>query len=310
MAHVPAGTLPWSTTADFDAKDLFDPLAEALCLDPMVINPAQLCAPPRVHVLDGGDVDGRSNNGMYMYSHGRGYDDNDSVDGTDDDVDARRHLSDSSYLSSTPPLSPNILDHHQHSHLVQTLAGLSTSSPLRGSVSSFAHAFELFSNGPSAAHQRSDSQDRCQDDEDEHDEIYEEDNEEKYQQQQQNQQKDQEEAEERQFECQQCHKRFLRQYNLNAHLKTHSSERLHNCNQCDKSFLRPYDLSRHQRIHSKDKPYSCVICGLIFIRNDAIWRHYRKLHQNHPDVPISRRDKSKQKSASTTVPSKPRASAN
>ncbi|KAG0249927.1 hypothetical protein BG011_008799 [Mortierella polycephala] len=128
MAHVPAGTMPWDTIVDFDTKDLFDPSAEALRLNPVVINPAQLCTPPRVHVLEGGDIDGRGNNGMYVYSHDRNYDDNDSVDGTDDDADARRHLSDSSYLSSTPPLSPNILDHHQHSQLMQILTGLNAST--------------------------------------------------------------------------------------------------------------------------------------------------------------------------------------
>ncbi|KAG0046813.1 hypothetical protein BGZ83_008008 [Gryganskiella cystojenkinii] len=111
------------------------------------------------------------------------------------------------------------------------------------------------------------------------------------------------EEEERLFQCDQCQKRFLRQYNLNAHLKTHSLERNHPCDQCPKSFLRPYDLSRHQRIHTKDKPYTCKICGLIFIRNDAIWRHYRKAHQGHPDVPTSRREKSLVSKAAAGMPS-------
>ncbi|KAG0057541.1 hypothetical protein BGZ90_005328, partial [Linnemannia elongata] len=99
----------------------------------------------------------------------------------------------------------------------------------------------------------------------------------------------------RRFQCPICPKRFLRQYNLNAHLNTHSQVRAHACTQCDKSFLRPYDLSRHQRIHSNSKPYTCNICQLIFIRNDAIWRHYRRAHPGHPDVPPARRQRRPQR---------------
>ncbi|KAG9065729.1 hypothetical protein KI688_002018 [Linnemannia hyalina] len=99
----------------------------------------------------------------------------------------------------------------------------------------------------------------------------------------------------RRFQCPICPKRFLRQYNLNAHLNTHSQVRAHACTQCDKSFLRPYDLARHQRIHSNSKPYTCNICQLIFIRNDAIWRHYRRAHPGHPDVPPARRQRRPQR---------------
>ncbi|KAF9537373.1 hypothetical protein EC957_008385 [Mortierella hygrophila] len=99
----------------------------------------------------------------------------------------------------------------------------------------------------------------------------------------------------RRFQCPICPKRFLRQYNLNAHLNTHSQVRAHACTQCDKSFLRPYDLARHQRIHSNSKPYTCNICQLIFIRNDAIWRHYRRAHPGHPDVPPARRQRRTQR---------------
>ncbi|KAF9975312.1 hypothetical protein BGZ65_008316, partial [Modicella reniformis] len=128
-------------------------------------------------------------------------------------------------------------------------------------------------------------EDEEDEDEDEEEEVYEED--------------------ERQFKCPECPKRFLRQYNLNAHLKTHLLLRAHCCDECPRAFLRPYDLSRHQRIHSKDKPYSCRICNMTFIRNDAIWRHYRKVHPNHPDVPVSRRDKMRlkqKKSIATSMP--------
>ncbi|KAI8599003.1 hypothetical protein EDD21DRAFT_308625 [Dissophora ornata] len=108
---------------------------------------------------------------------------------------------------------------------------------------------------------------------------------------------------ERQFQCNDCKKRFLRQYNLNAHMKTHLKERAFECKECPRRFLRPYDLSRHERIHSKDKPYRCMICNMNFIRNDAIWRHYRKAHKGHPDLPTSRRDRCRLVISSATASS-------
>ncbi|KAG0327292.1 hypothetical protein BG004_002793 [Podila humilis] len=93
--------------------------------------------------------------------------------------------------------------------------------------------------------------------------------------------------------CEYCERSFERQYNLNAHIRTHTHERIHRCNVCNKVFLRPYDLSRHQRIHNNIRPYKCTLCHKVFIRNDAIWRHYRSSHADHPDVPISRIERRK-----------------
>ncbi|KAF9430395.1 hypothetical protein BGZ94_007046 [Podila epigama] len=95
------------------------------------------------------------------------------------------------------------------------------------------------------------------------------------------------------FACPHCGRTFERQYNLNAHVRTHTGARVHSCDICHKAFLRPYDLSRHQRIHNNLRPYICRLCGRVFIRNDAIWRHYRNNHRGHPDVPISRVEKRK-----------------
>lgn len=95
------------------------------------------------------------------------------------------------------------------------------------------------------------------------------------------------------FVCEYCDRAFERQYNLNAHIRTHTDDRIHGCDICSKTFLRPYDLSRHQRIHNNTRPYTCQLCGRVFIRNDAIWRHYRSSHADHPDVPVSRLEKRK-----------------
>ncbi|KAF9980187.1 hypothetical protein BGZ75_008715 [Mortierella antarctica] len=272
-AHAVSAALSWSAL-EHSGKDLLT-ATEGLSLHPDAINPAHLYVPARTLGLPEVSTIARATGPGDRHL----FNDNDSVEGTDDD-EARLQLSDQAYLSSTPPLSPNISDHHrlhrmsQHGGLFQSLVGLSNALHPTPGLSDDGHEHDSeYDERPL----EDPSEDYDQDAEDEEGEgvaggagV---------------------EEEERLFQCQQCQKRFLRQYNLNAHLKTHSAERAHNCDQCPKSFLRPYDLSRHQRIHSKDKPYSCKICSMIFIRNDAIWRHYRKVHQGHPDVPTSRREK-------------------
>ncbi|KAG0368168.1 hypothetical protein BGZ54_002523 [Gamsiella multidivaricata] len=230
-------------------------------------------------------------------------DDSESLGGSDeDDHEARLQLSRVPYPSSTPPLSP--LSPHIGSQpgtpyhgLIQSMAAMTTSGPNSnfglGSPISFS-SYSYFGDveqgenaSPRVKHEPASSEEPQGSFEEE--------------QEGEEEEEEKEEEEERLFQCAQCQKKFLRQYNLNAHLKTHSLNRIYRCDQCEKSFLRPYDLSRHQRIHSKEKPYSCTICSLVFIRNDAIWRHYRKAHQGHPDVPTSRRDRSKQKSVAAAL---------
>ncbi|KAF9896501.1 hypothetical protein BX616_007321, partial [Lobosporangium transversale] len=318
-------SLDWSSPVEYSTKDLLAVTTAApkgLDMLPIVVNPAQLHAhshAPTSHPFTiASTMHDIVSHGSRAYHRSVG-DDNDSIAGTEeDDQEARIQLLDESYLSSsTPPLSPHMAEHYNQSSqgsgipsrgLIQSLACLTTASPASptytpssatslspsvfyatgtpgtpGNLSNNAGYFGIGSQSPASqyAEGEGDAQGGAGspatatsegDDE-----------------------------EERQFICPHCQKRFLRQYNLNAHYKTHSTERLHACNECDKSFLRPYDLSRHQRIHSKDKPYACKICSMIFIRNDAIWRHYRKVHQGHPDVPTSRRDKKKNKVAGGMV---------
>ncbi|KAF9989440.1 hypothetical protein BGZ79_004984, partial [Entomortierella chlamydospora] len=288
--------LPWSPVG-YNNKDLMtDPNVLNLHPHPLAVSPSQLQYHLRPMAVQ---INGTTT------SCG----DNDSIEGTDDDDhEIRKQFYEASCLSpSTPPLSPQSIDyngqgglsrfHGQTSSqsLAESLAGLSTSSPTTSFIPS---PVPSFSNGPHYAndlgnggHTFGDAANvpcsvrkiKAEEEVDENKKrtsikkVKEEGN----------------DSELRPFQCEFCQKDFRRQYNLNAHLKTHLEERIHACNECPKTFLRPYDLSRHQRIHTLDKPYKCRICSQIFIRNDAIWRHYRKAHKGHPEVPTSRRDKKK-----------------
>ncbi|KAF9365227.1 hypothetical protein BGX34_010872 [Mortierella sp. NVP85] len=271
--------------------------APRLGMLPVVVNPAHLHTPASRPAAQGFGIVGS---------------DFDGLESTDEDDEARLQLAKGAYPVSTPPLSPHIAEYTSSAAsqgIMQSLAGFSV-SPNPGFLASptFPTAPGTFNvpalqavippmarnkggrknqSGASESILNQQDAEEQEEDDDEEEELEDEEDE------------DMEHEDERQFKCHECPKRFLRQYNLNAHLKTHLLLRAHMCDECPRAFLRPYDLSRHQRIHSKDKPYSCRICNMTFIRNDAIWRHYRKVHPGHPDVPISRRDKMRQKSKKT-----------
>lgn len=231
----------------------------------------------------------------------------DGLESTDEDDEARLQLTKGAYPVSTPPLSPHIAEYPGSTApqgLMQSLANFSSINSNSGFLTSPTFPSACNYNVPALQPvipptarkgQKNQigalvsivAQDSAEQEDDDDDEGLDEEEEEE--------EEEEGNEDERQFKCHECPKRFLRQYNLNAHLKTHLLLRAHMCDECPRAFLRPYDLSRHQRIHSKDKPYSCRICNMTFIRNDAIWRHYRKAHPGHPDVPISRRDKMRQK---------------
>ncbi|KAF9995813.1 hypothetical protein BGZ80_007411 [Entomortierella chlamydospora] len=207
--------------------------------------------------------------------------DNDSIEGTDDDDhEIRKQFYEASCLSpSTPPLSPQSIDYNGQGGLSRFhVPSFSNGPHYANDLGNGGHTFGDAANVPCSVRKI-----KAEEEVDENKKrtsikkVKEEGN----------------DSELRPFQCEFCQKDFRRQYNLNAHLKTHLEERIHACNECPKTFLRPYDLSRHQRIHTLDKPYKCRICSQIFIRNDAIWRHYRKAHKGHPEVPTSRRDKKK-----------------
>ncbi|KAF9204701.1 hypothetical protein CPC16_011187 [Podila verticillata] len=77
-----------------------------------------------------------------------------------------------------------------------------------------------------------------------------------------------------------CDKVFDRKSNLGSHLATHYNVRQHHCPECDSSFLRIYDLDRHIRSHTKEIKYPCTHKGCIkgYGRSDQLKRHLEKNH--------------------------------
>jgi len=71
------------------------------------------------------------------------------------------------------------------------------------------------------------------------------------------------------------HTQFGRRENIRAHIQTHLGDRQFQCNTCKKRFVRQHDLKRHAKIHMGVKDYVCA-CGSTFARMDALTRHRQR----------------------------------
>jgi len=71
------------------------------------------------------------------------------------------------------------------------------------------------------------------------------------------------------------HPWFGRRENIRAHVQTHLGDRQFMCNVCNKRFVRQHDLKRHAKIHMGVKDYVCL-CGSTFARMDALTRHRQR----------------------------------
>lgn len=118
------------------------------------------------------------------------------------------------------------------------------------------------------------------------------------------------------FECAQCDKRFLLNYDLQRHMVKHDPTRRLNCPHCEKKFKtkpsldnhikvihettrkdeekqfvcgvcnRSYfhrrHLDYHMRKHTNDRRYACDKCDMIFFYSDAVKWHRIRVHDEPP----------------------------
>lgn len=106
------------------------------------------------------------------------------------------------------------------------------------------------------------------------------------------------------FECNRCDKRFKRQFDLNAHMRTHDGQEPYSCSECGDKFnyLHLYrkhmnqhnsedkgteceecglkirfksHVKVHMRTHTGEKPYKCGVCGRAFAQSCILTTHMR-----------------------------------
>ncbi|XP_054727432.1 zinc finger protein 846-like isoform X1 [Anastrepha obliqua] len=83
------------------------------------------------------------------------------------------------------------------------------------------------------------------------------------------------------IECNICQKRYVRQIDLDTHLRTHSGESPFVCHICDKSFIHKRILNRHLQYHEGYFSYTCLTCGAKFSKYDKYYSH-RMQHTGLP----------------------------
>lgn len=52
-----------------------------------------------------------------------------------------------------------------------------------------------------------------------------------------------------------------------------ASRRKLKCQYCDKAFLKNFDLQQHLRSHTGEKPFQCIVCGRAFAQKSNVKKH-------------------------------------
>jgi len=90
------------------------------------------------------------------------------------------------------------------------------------------------------------------------------------------------------FFCEQCGKSFFKKRNLKSHLATHDtseSSKKHECVQCGRKFLRLQALKNHLTTHSNERLYSCEVCGARVKTPGTLMTHRKKVHKLTTPLP-------------------------
>eukprot|EP00092_Neocalanus_flemingeri_P016400 GFUD01017750.1.p1 GENE.GFUD01017750.1~~GFUD01017750.1.p1 ORF type:complete len:541 (+),score=124.83 GFUD01017750.1:44-1666(+) len=91
--------------------------------------------------------------------------------------------------------------------------------------------------------------------------------------------REQHEPEPSKFCCDQCPKKFNRDYQLLIHVKTHDSAKL-DCIQCLIKFNRKDKLLEHKRlIHGDELKFCCVLCPKMYDRRVRLLEHVQVVHE-------------------------------
>ncbi|XP_063819151.1 oocyte zinc finger protein XlCOF8.4-like [Pseudophryne corroboree] len=77
------------------------------------------------------------------------------------------------------------------------------------------------------------------------------------------------------FQCSECGKCFLYQYNLVIHQRSHKGEKPFLCSECGKCFSKKSYFVAHQRLHTGEKIFPCSECGKCFIHKSILVKHQR-----------------------------------
>ncbi|XP_017011254.2 transcription factor grauzone [Drosophila takahashii] len=89
------------------------------------------------------------------------------------------------------------------------------------------------------------------------------------------------------FACNQCSKRFSKQFLLTIHSRVHQQERKEQCKHCDRSFRTAVDLRLHMR-RTHDPafvPFICDACGAKFKTKQNLLVHKRTVHREGSQLP-------------------------
>ena len=83
--------------------------------------------------------------------------------------------------------------------------------------------------------------------------------------------------------CEDCGKRFISSYDIEAHRKSHLGIKEYTCEQCDQAFAFKHSLKNHQqRVHSSVelgiRPHKCDICEKTFATIAQKRGHFRAAH--------------------------------